>query len=67
MHPADAQARGLSEGAWVKVWNGLGEVHLPLSITDAIKADLSEGACHNDARVEVAALSALRGGPLEEI
>jgi anaerobic selenocysteine-containing dehydrogenase len=85
MHPADAQARGLSEGAWVKVWNDLGEVHLPLSITDAIragvvcsekgawfktsrngqtvsalapshKADLSEGACYNDARVEVAAL-----------
>jgi anaerobic selenocysteine-containing dehydrogenase len=85
MHPADAQARGLSEGVWVKVWNDLGEVHLPLSITDAIragvvcsekgawfktsrngqtvsalapshKADLSEGACYNDARVEVAAL-----------
>ena len=85
MHPADAKARGLSDGAWVKVWNDLGEVHLPLGITDAIrpgvvcsekgawfktsrngqtvsalapshKADLSEGACYNDARVEVAAL-----------
>ena len=85
MHPVDAKARGLSDGAWVKVWNDLGEVHLPLGITDAIrpgvvcsekgawfrtsrngqtvsalapshKADLSEGACYNDARVEVAAL-----------
>ncbi len=85
MHPDDARARGLSDGAWVKVWNELGEVHLPLGITDAIrpgvvcsekgawfrtsrngqtvsalapthKADLSEGACYNDARVEVAAL-----------
>lgn len=85
MHPLDAQARGLRHGAWVKVWNELGEVHLPLGITDAIrpgvvcsekgawfktsrngqtvsalapahKADLAEGACYNDARVEVAAL-----------
>ena len=85
MHPVDAQARGLSHGVWVRVWNELGEVHLPLGITDAIrpgvvcsekgawfktsrngqtvsalapshKADLSEGACYNDARVEVAAL-----------
>ena len=85
MHPADAAARGLEHGAWVKVWNDLGEVHLPLEVTDAIrpgvvcsekgawfktsrngqtvsalapshKADLSEGACYNDARVEVAPL-----------
>ena len=85
MHPADAEARGLHHGAWVKVWNDLGEVHLPLGVTDAIrpgvvcsekgawfrtsrngqtvsalapahKADLAEGACYNDARVEVAAL-----------
>jgi anaerobic selenocysteine-containing dehydrogenase len=85
MHPQDAEARGLRNGAWVKVWNELGEVHLPLGITDAIrpgvvcsekgawfrtsrngqtvsalapthKADLSEGACYNDARVEVAPL-----------
>ncbi|MFO1351646.1 MAG: molybdopterin-dependent oxidoreductase [Gammaproteobacteria bacterium] len=85
MHPSDAAARGLRDGIWVKVWNALGEVHLPLSVTDAIrpgvvcsekgawlrtsangqtvsalapghKADLSEGACFNDARVEVAAL-----------
>lgn len=85
MHPVDAAARGLEHGAWVKVWNELGEVHLPLEVTDAIrpgvvcsekgawfktsrngqtvsalapshKADLSEGACYNDARVEVAPL-----------
>lgn len=85
MHPADAKTRGLASGTWVKVWNDLGEVHLPLEVTDSIrpgvvcsekgawmktarngqtvsalaplhKADLSEGACYNDARVEVAAL-----------
>jgi anaerobic selenocysteine-containing dehydrogenase len=85
MHPVDAAARGLRDGAWVKVWNEQGEVHLPLAITDAVrpgvvysekgawfktsrngqtvsalapahKADLAEGACYNDARVEVAAL-----------
>jgi anaerobic selenocysteine-containing dehydrogenase len=64
------------------VWNDLGEVHLPLRITDAVRpgvvstakgawlrtsdngqtvsalvpaehADLCEGACFNDTRVEV--------------
>jgi anaerobic selenocysteine-containing dehydrogenase len=68
------------------VWNDLGEVHLPLHVTDVIArgtvcslkgawlhtsdngqtisalcpshhADVAEGACFNDARVEVAALS----------
>jgi anaerobic selenocysteine-containing dehydrogenase len=33
MHPDDARARGLVDGAMVRVWNELGEVHLPLSIT----------------------------------
>ncbi len=85
MHPEDALARGLSDGVQVKVWNDLGEVHLPLKITSSIrrgvvcsekgawfktsdnqqtvsalaplhKADIAEGACFNDARVEVAAL-----------
>ncbi|HTX25187.1 MAG TPA: molybdopterin-dependent oxidoreductase [Steroidobacteraceae bacterium] len=84
MHPEDAAARGLSEGRWVRVWNDLGEVFLPLHITTEIrpgvvssdkgawlrtsrngqtvsalastdKADLAEGACFNDARVEVGA------------
>lgn len=84
MHPDDAAARGLEDGAVVKVWNDLGEVHLPLRVTDAIrpgvlcsvkgawfkttdndqtvsalaptdKADIAEGACYNDCRVEVAA------------
>ena len=83
MHPDDAAARNLSDGQWVRVWNELGEVHLPLSITDAVRpgviysekgawfrtsdnhqtvsalapathADLCEGACFNDTRVEVA-------------
>ena len=86
MHPRDATVRGLHDGAQVRVWNDLGEVHLPLRISDAVrpgvvssdkgawlrtsatgqtvsalapihKADISEGACFNDARVEVAALS----------
>jgi anaerobic selenocysteine-containing dehydrogenase len=84
MHPEDARARGLRDGARVRVWNELGEVRLPLRVTDdvprgvvcnlkgawlstsdngrtisalcpATHADISEGACYNDARVEVAA------------
>lgn len=85
MHPDDANARGLADGATVKVWNELGEVHLLLKITDATrpgvvfsakgvwlrtsdtgrttnalvpnsKADICDGACYNDTRVEVASL-----------
>jgi anaerobic selenocysteine-containing dehydrogenase len=37
MHPDDARARGLADGARVRVWNELGEVHLPLRITDEIR------------------------------
>jgi anaerobic selenocysteine-containing dehydrogenase len=84
MHPADARARGLVDGQPVRVWNDLGEVHLPLAVTDRVPrgvvwtlkgawlstsdngqtisalcpghhADLAEGACFNDARVEVGA------------
>ncbi|HET6182888.1 MAG TPA: molybdopterin-dependent oxidoreductase [Acetobacteraceae bacterium] len=36
MHPADAAARGLATGAEVRVFNGLGEVILPLEVTDAV-------------------------------
>jgi anaerobic selenocysteine-containing dehydrogenase len=85
MNSVDAAARGLTDGGSVKVWNELGEVFLPLRITDAVrpgvvssdkgawlrtssngqtvsalapihKADLADGACYNDARVEVAGL-----------
>lgn len=84
MHPDDAGHRGLADGQQVRVFNGLGEVFLPLKITDSVargvllsykgawmrtttngqtvsalaptsKADLSEGACYNDTRVQVAA------------
>lgn len=84
MHPQDAAARNLSEGMRVRVWNDLGEVYLPLRITDDVRpgvvcsdkgawfrtsangqtvsalapthyADLSDGACYNDTRIEVAA------------
>jgi anaerobic selenocysteine-containing dehydrogenase len=84
MHPDDAQARGLRDGQRVRVWNDLGEVRLPLKVTDdvppgvisslkgawfrttdneqtvsalapATHADISEGACYNDARVDVVA------------
>jgi anaerobic selenocysteine-containing dehydrogenase len=86
MHPEDAAARGLGDGERVRVWNDLGEVHLPLALSEAVPrgivcslkgawlatsdngqtvsalcpahhADLSGGACFNDARVEVAALA----------
>ena len=84
MNPADAAARNLEDGSWVRVFNDLGEVFLPLKVTTAVrpgvvcsekgawlrtspnrqtisalapthKADIAEGACFNDARVEVAA------------
>jgi anaerobic selenocysteine-containing dehydrogenase len=84
MHPQDAGTRKLHDGARVRVWNDLGEVHLTLRVTDVVPpgvvsslkgawfktsdngqtvsalcpahhADISEGACYNDARVEVAA------------
>ncbi|MCH8077091.1 MAG: molybdopterin-dependent oxidoreductase [SAR324 cluster bacterium] len=37
MHPSDAEARGLTDGATVRVWNALGEVRLPLRITEAVR------------------------------
>ena len=37
MHPDDVRARGLKDGMTVRVWNELGEVHLPLKVTDAIR------------------------------
>ena len=37
MHPADAQARGLSDGIRVKVWNDLGLINLRVKITDAVR------------------------------
>lgn len=38
MNPADAASRGLSTGVEIRVWNGLGEVFLPLEVTDAVPA-----------------------------
>ena len=84
MHADDARERGLADGAVVRVWNDLGEVHLRLRISDATrpgvvyspkgvwlrtsdtgqttnalvpnhKADICDGACYNDTRVEVSA------------
>ena len=37
MNPADAAARGLADGAAVKVWNELGQVFLPLRVTAAVR------------------------------
>ena len=34
MHPDDARARNLQDGQSVRVWNELGEVRLPLRITE---------------------------------
>jgi anaerobic selenocysteine-containing dehydrogenase len=82
MHPHDAAIRRLTDGMLVRVWNDLGEVHLPLRVTEDVRpgvvsslkgawlrtsdngqtvsalvpthyADLCEGACFNDTRVEV--------------
>jgi anaerobic selenocysteine-containing dehydrogenase len=87
MHPHDALKRGLSDGCRVRVFNPLGEVILPLKITDDVpvgvvscekgawlatgpngqtisalvsatrRADLADGACYNDVRVQVSAIS----------
>src|SRR5436309_564418 len=36
IHPDDAKKRGLSNGMRVRVWNDLGEVRLPVRVTDAV-------------------------------
>src|SRR5260370_42697761 len=36
MHPDDARARGLEAAKFVRVWNYLGSVILPLAIYDAV-------------------------------
>jgi anaerobic selenocysteine-containing dehydrogenase len=36
IHPVDARVRGLRDGMRVRVVNDLGEVHLPVRITDAV-------------------------------
>ena len=36
MHPDDAAARGLRDGLRVRVWNDLGEVRLPLRVSDTV-------------------------------
>jgi len=37
MNPDDAARRGLTDGTWVRVWNDLGEVFLPLQITTVVR------------------------------
>jgi anaerobic selenocysteine-containing dehydrogenase len=37
MHPTDAAARGLRSGVEVRLWNDLGEVILPLQVTNAVR------------------------------
>ena len=37
INPADAAERGISEGDELRIWNGLGEVHLAARITDAVR------------------------------
>ena len=82
MHPLDAHARGLEEGADVRIFNDLGDVRCKLVIEPTVRpgtvvlpkglwrkstanrftatalapdtlTDIGEGACFNDARVEV--------------
>ena len=37
MHPDDARARGLEENDVVRIFNGLGEVHCPLTVAPSIR------------------------------
>ena len=38
IHPHDASARRIEEGAWLRVWNELGEVELTARVTEEIMA-----------------------------
>jgi anaerobic selenocysteine-containing dehydrogenase len=88
INPIDAASRDLTTGMRVRIWNDLGEVIMPIEITDAVcpgvvasekgawlatsatgqtisalvsadmRADLADGACFNDTRVEVSRLEA---------
>lgn len=82
VHPDDAVARGLADGDVARIYNDLGEVHLPVRLSaDALPGvvsmpkglwcdatrngststaliaddltDIGDGACFNDARVEI--------------
>lgn len=86
IHPDDASARGVVDGARLRVYNDSGEMHCLATVTDRVRAgvvfmpkglwkhntlngrttnalvpddytDVGDGACFNDARVEVAPLS----------
>ncbi len=82
VHPDDASERGLRAGQLVRVFNELGEVVLPVEVTDKVRpgtvviakglwkrhthngaastalcpatlSDFGDGACYNDARVDI--------------
>ena len=64
MHPDDARARGLQDGVRVRVWNDLGEVRLPLRVTDAVPAGVVcslKGAWMRDQRQRPDHLRAVPG------
>ncbi|MEM1181640.1 MAG: molybdopterin-dependent oxidoreductase [Acidobacteriota bacterium] len=85
LHRSDAEARGLRSGDRVRVWNGFGEVHCAVQVSDDLRpgvaslpkgmwcrqtesgntgntlvpdtyTDLGDGACFNDARVQIEGL-----------
>jgi anaerobic selenocysteine-containing dehydrogenase len=87
LHPDDAAARGIADGQLVRAYNELGEVHVPVRVTEEVRpgvvclpkgmwrsstrngatvtalvpdhlTDIGDGACFNDARIEVAPLAA---------
>lgn len=50
MHPDDARARGIADGALVRVWNDRGEIRLAARVTPGIRAGVVhvlEGRCHD--------------------
>jgi anaerobic selenocysteine-containing dehydrogenase len=70
MHPADAAARGLSEGATAKVASARGTIELPVEITDAMKpgvVSVPHGWGHGRKGVRLRVASSVPGASINDV
>jgi len=70
MHPEDARARGLEEGALAVVTSRVGEVKVPVSITDEVMrgvVSLPHGYGHTRQGVKLGVASAHAGVSLNDL